>query len=323
MTHPERVLVIKLSALGDMILALPALARIRRAHPAAHITLLTTPPYEALAGACPWVDAVETDGRPRTAGAFLALVARLRRARYHRIYDLQGNDRTNLYFQALRPFPPVWSGVAFGCALPHRNPGRMNLHTLERQGEQLRDAGIWPDAPTRPGEARSPDVGWMVARASAPASGGAALAVIVPGASARRPRKLWPADRYGALARELLARGFEVVALGGAQDARLAAVMRTEAPGVRDLTGRTDLFDVAALGARARLAIGNDTGPLHILAAAGAPTVALFSGDSDPALCAPRGRVRILRAKDLRDLETGPVLAAALDLLELGDGMTS
>ena len=61
--------------------------------------------------------------------------------------------------------------------------------------------------------------------------------------------------------------------------------------------------------------VSNDTGPAHLLAAAGAPTLALFSGESDPALCAPRGaQVRVLRRERLSDLDAGVVLAAALAL---------
>jgi ADP-heptose:LPS heptosyltransferase len=55
------------------------------------------------------------------------------------------------------------------------------------------------------------------------------------------------------------------------------------------MTGQTDLIAVAAISARARLAVGNDTGPMHLAAAMGCPCLVLFSGDSDPALTAPRG----------------------------------
>jgi hypothetical protein len=60
----ERILVIKLSALGDFVLALAAMKKIRQAHPKAHISLLTTPPFEGLAKASPYFNAVFTDGRP-------------------------------------------------------------------------------------------------------------------------------------------------------------------------------------------------------------------------------------------------------------------
>ena len=65
-----------------------------------------------------------------------------------------------------------------------------------------------------------------------------------------------------------------------------------------DLTGKTSLQEIARLGAAAALAIGNDTGPTHLVAATQAPTVALFSANSDPALSAPRGRVTVLRSDE-------------------------
>jgi len=308
----ERVLVIKLSALGDVILAMAVFARIRAAHPAAHITLLTTPPYEDLMLASPWFDAVETDGRPRTLAGFFGLIGRLRRARFQRVYDLQSNDRTNLYFQALRPFPPVWSGTAFGCARPHRNPDRMRMHTLEREADQLRAAGIWPDAPIARGAAPGPDIAWLIGEHPSPGDQGSPLALLVPGASAGRPLKRWPAHAYGDLARALILRGYEVVIVGGETERDLGAEIAGHAPGARDLTAQTDFREVARLGARAHLAVGNDTGPLHLIAAAGAPTLALFSGESDPDLCAPRGRVAVLRESVLANLDPAIVIDKAL-----------
>jgi len=306
--------VIKLSALGDMILAFPAFARIRAAHPSAAITLLTTPPFEALARASPYFDAVDPGGRPRDLRGLARLALRLRRARFARVYDLQTVDRTNLYFQLLRPFPPAWSGTALGCALPHRNPARMSLHTLERQAEQLDHAGLTGPDGTRPSAAKTPDVGWLAAMAEPLDALPGRLALLVPGASPGRPRKRWPAERYGALASALGEAGFTVCVLGGEAEHGLCEAIARDAAGSHNLAGRTSLAQIARLGARAAVAIGNDTGPMHLVAAAGAPCVSLFSGDSDPALCAPRGRVAILRRPDLADLPTREVLAAALDI---------
>src|ERR1700761_2230819 len=98
----RRILVIKLSALGDFVLALAAMKRIRQAHPKAHITLLTTPPFEALAKASPYFNAVETDGRPEGFAQWMALRKRLRGAGYDRVYDLQTSSQTNRIFQVLR-----------------------------------------------------------------------------------------------------------------------------------------------------------------------------------------------------------------------------
>jgi len=312
-----KILVIKLSALGDFVLAFPAFERIRAAHPGAKITLLTTPPYESLAKSSPFFDKVETDGRPRGPAGWLALVLRLRRERFDRVYDLQNNDRTNLYFQALRPFPPAWSGVAAGASLPHSNRARMDMHALERQAEQLQAAGIWPDAPTRPLSAAPPDISWILAKA--PKARAAPIpprpvVLLIPGSSAHRPQKRWPIDHYGRLAKGLQAAGFDIVIVGALAESELAHAIQRHAPRARDLTGRTDFAQIAVLGARAALAVGNDTGPVHLIAAAGAPTIALFSSASDPALCGPRGHVTLFQAPDLADVPVETVLATAVAL---------
>ncbi len=314
----ERILVIKLSALGDFVLALAAMKKIREVHPKAHITLLTTPPFEGLAGSCPYFNAVETDGRPRGLAQWLALRRRLRAVRYDRVYDLQTSARSSRIFQVLRPGPPAWSGIAFGCSLPHRNRLRNHMHTLERQADQLMYAGVWPDAPTQPGQAPPPDLSWIIRQAEGERQTGGVkprpYAMLVPGGAAHRPEKRWPVEKYGELARILHARGFDIVVIGGPQEAALAHAIQRDVPGARDLTGRTDFARVAMLGARAALAIGNDTGPLHLAAAAGAPTVVLFSKASDPALSAPRGRVAVLQADDLSGLPVAEVSQAAASL---------
>lgn len=313
------MLVIKLGALGDFVLALAAMRRIRQAHPEAGITLLTTPPYAALGEASPYVDIVEADGRPKGLPAAVGMLNRIRRARYDRIYDLQTSSRSSFYFQLLRPDPPEWSGIAQGCSHPHRNPNRDSMHTLERQADQLRDAGIWPDAPTAPGSAPPPDLSWMAA-GDRPELRPAwfdldpPYALLVPGGSPHRLDKRWPAGRYARLAKRLADDGFGVGVIGGPAEADVVREIREGAAAVRDLTGKTDFAQIAALGARAALVVGNDTGPTHLAAAAGAPTLALFSGASDPALCAPRGmRVRVLRRASLDDLSFETVVDSAIE----------
>ncbi|MDA0220648.1 MAG: ADP-heptose--LPS heptosyltransferase, partial [Proteobacteria bacterium] len=87
--------------------------------------------------------------------------------------------------------------------------------------------------------------------------------------------------------------------------------------GVIDLAGRTSFAQIAALGRGARLAVGNDTGPMHLIATAGCPSVVLFSGASDPALTAPRGpRVQVVRRHELADLAVDEVAHAARRMLE-------
>lgn len=311
----KKILVLKFGALGDFVQALAVAKRIRLAHPNAHITLLTTPPFEALAKASPYFDAVETDGRPRKFGQWLAMVRRVRRARYDRVYDLQTSNRSGMLFQVLRPFPPQWSGIARGCDLPHRNPDRNIMHTLERQADQLKDAGIWPDAPVTPGSAPPADLSWIIDSVPDPRPAGSKpYALFVPGGSAHRLDKRWPTEFYAELAALLVAQGLDVIVLGGPEESALAQTIQAKAS-VEDLTGRTSFSQIAALGARAALAVGNDTGPTHLIAAAGAPTVALFSHASDPALCAPRGKVTVLRREFLDKLPVSEVAAACAALI--------
>jgi ADP-heptose:LPS heptosyltransferase len=309
-----KILVIKLAALGDVVQSFAALPRIRAAHPGAEITVLTTPLFADLFRLSPDVDNVETDGRPKGLRATLAMLRRMRAAHYDRVYDLQTSGRSSAYHLALWPRPPAWSGIAPGASHPHANPGRNAMHTLERQADQLKYAGIWPDAPIAPGTAPAPDLSFLLADTAperSPAHFGLAepFALLIPGASPHRPGKRWPVENYAGLATALQQRGLQVGVVGGPAEALLASMIEAETPGVIDLTGRTDFAALASLGARAAVVVGNDTGPTHLIAATGAPTIALFSNESDPALCAPRGRqVEVLREGRLDELPLAKVI---------------
>jgi ADP-heptose:LPS heptosyltransferase len=180
------------------------------------------------------------------------------------------------------------------------------MHTIERQAEQLALAGIGHVAPT--------DVSWLTAdvdRFALPAP----YVLLSPGASQGHAEKRWPAERYAALARDLAARGVTPVILGTATEADAAATILAACPAARSLIGQTSLADIAALARGAAGAVGNDTGPMHLIAAAGCPTVVLFGPASDPALAAPRGpAVTVIRRPDLAALDPTEV-AAALNLV--------
>jgi ADP-heptose:LPS heptosyltransferase len=295
-----RLLVIKLAALGDFAQAFGPFAAIRAHHPSARITLLTTRPFAPLARLSPWFDEVWEDGRPDWTDlpAVLRLARRLRAARFDRVYDLQTSSRSSRYrwFVGRRA---EWSGIASGASHPHANPARDAMHTVDRQRDQLRMAGItaFPE----------PDLGWLDADLSRFGLPGR-FALLVPGASPGRPAKRWPEDRFAALAAGL---DLPCAVLGGPAEAPLAAAILAAAPGAIDLAGRTSFADIAALGRSAAFCVGNDTGPTHLLAAVGCPTLALFGDDSDPALCAPRGgRVAVLRHRPLTALPIEAVRAA-------------
>jgi ADP-heptose:LPS heptosyltransferase len=135
--------------------------------------------------------------------------------------------------------------------------------------------------------------------------------LLVPGGAAHRPAKRWPADRYAELAGHLAEKGLPPVILGGPDEQAAVAAILDVCPDAVSLLGRTTLFDIAGAARRAAGAIGNDTGPMHIAAAVGCPSLVLFSDASDPALCGQRGPdVAILRRADLRDLPVEEVEAA-------------
>jgi len=99
--------------------------------------------------------------------------------------------------------------------------------------------------------------------------------------------------------------------LGVAAEGPLTGRIRELCPAAIDIAGRTGFADIAALARNAACALGNDTGPMHLIAATGCPSVVLFSAESDPALCAPRGpRVTALRRDPLAGLDPGDVLGA-------------
>ncbi|MFT8722184.1 MAG: glycosyltransferase family 9 protein [Acetobacter malorum] len=298
----RRILVIRLGALGDFVQSFGPFQAIRAAHPTAHITLLTTSPFVELARLSPWFDAVEVDQRPSWGNlpALLALRQQLRG--YDRVYDLQTSSRTARYY-VLAGCPKTWCGHVGHAPLVHANPRRNDMHTRTRQRDQLLGAGI-ADVPL-------PDVSWL-ARLGPHLD--APYGLIVPGASPHRPAKRWPVRRYAELATRFESRGLYPVVVGSGADKPLAEAIRQVCPQAMDLTGQTTLPELAGLAARAQVAVGNDTGPMHLAAIMGCPSVVLFSADSNPALTAPLGRVPeqvcVLSVRDLATLSVNRVAAA-------------
>jgi ADP-heptose:LPS heptosyltransferase len=304
----KRILVIKLGALGDFCLAFGAFAAIRAAQEDAEIALLTTAPFAPLAARAPWFDRIAVDRR--APWWELGEVWRLRRQLrgFDFVYDLQTSARSASYFW-LAGRPP-WSGVARGASHPHANPARNRMHTLERQREQLAMAGIREFPP--------PDLAWLAAGGGGEFDLPEPYALLVPGAAAHRPAKRWPAERFAALARHLAASGLAPVLIGAASERALGVAIRGAAPEAIDLIGRTELADLGPLAASAALAVGNDTGPMHLIAALGRPVLVLFSAASDPALTAPRSPLGspggapavVLALENLAELSLERVVAA-------------
>jgi len=296
-----RILVIKLGALGDFVQALGPAAAIRAHHGDAEITLLTTAPYLELARAAPYFDRVWVDERP---GFFaplglLQLRRRLREGHFDRVYDLQTSTRSSFYHLLIGR--AQWSGIARGASHRHGGAARDRMHTLDRQAEQLRLAGIT--------SVPAPDIAWA-ARDIAHFGPSGRLLLLVPGGAPHRPEKRWPVDHFAALAVLASRRRMTPVVIGGTAEATLGAVIAERCSTARDLTGRTSFGEIVGLARMAQHAVGNDTGPMHLIAAAGCASTVLYSAASDPALTAPRGAaVTILRRATLDSLAVEEVAA--------------
>lgn len=320
----ERILIIKHGALGDIILATGPMKAIRAHHPHAHIVLLTTRPYAAMMAQAPFVDEVWIDPKPRAwqLGLLIKLVNAFNQPRFDWVYDLQTSERSTRYFKLFIPPKPNFSGLAKGASHRHHTPERTNLHTIDRQKQQLSIAGI-DDVP-------APDVSWLgddltifpspypsplgegSERPALAGEGQDKLILFVAGGSAHRPEKRWPAERYAELAKRLIERGYKIALIGTSAEVELLQIIHSSDHQIINLCNQTNFAQIATLARRATYAVGNDTGPMHIIAASGCPSTVIFNTTaSNPALCAPRGEhVKVVKAADMAEISVDAILSA-------------
>lgn len=346
----RRVLVIKLGALGDFIQALGAMKVVRATHRSARITLLTTEPFEAFAKACPYFDIVESDGRPRDLRGQTDLIRRLRSAGYDMVYDFQNNDRTARYYAAMGGKRPLWSGAAQGASHRHRNPNRAMMHNFDRLSEQLIHAGLGPKPPGDPsgwivGQDLTPSLDWIRPAFRDPPRFQPEFfnlygpyMLLIPGSSADHPEKRWPVKNFVEIARWVADAEITPVVVGGRDEGDIGNQIMKAEPRAKSIVGRTDLFQLATLSQRALIAVGGDTGPMHLAAAARAPGVCLFAQEWNEQLAedlttvwnpqtrlgraAPRGGPMIvLHATALEDISVNDVKRAAIGMGVLPAGI--
>ncbi len=283
MSNDDHILIIKHGALGDVVLAQGPFQAIAAHHKGAKITLLTTAGFEDFLSSCELFDEVIVDTRPKFWNLFAIIRLRkfLRSGHFTRVYDLQTSTRSSSYFKFFASYArPEWSGIVKHGSHLHDTEHRNKLHTLERQREQLELAGItaFPEV----------DYSWAYTDISQ-FNLNQRFAVLVPGGSAHRPEKRWPAESYYRLAVRILDQGLQPVLVGGNAEADVLDNIKSKCPEAVNLMGQTDLRQIATLGSQAEMAIGNDTGPMHLLAANGCPSLTLFSSASTPQRSRPRG----------------------------------
>ena len=267
----KNILVIKLGALGDVILFLPQLAHILEAHAADRVTLLTAPEYAELVAGFPRLHVACF--RRRGVREMSRVLAWLLGRQFDVVYDLQGSLRSRVMTLVTQAQKRV--GPASGIAYTH-NPaaGHAAGHAFERFNGVLLAGGIGAAAPVfrmpwlQQGH-RAVDV-WLQDHGLQ----GKPLALLHAGASLRWASKRWAEEHYRELATVLAARGIEVVWIGAMAEQELNR--RLSAAAGIDATGQFDYCELAALAGHALFAITSDSGPMHVLSTANLPVYAFF-----------------------------------------------
>ncbi len=291
-----RILIVKLSSLGDVIHALPTLEALRSLYPEGHITWLVEEPHAPVLAAHPALDAVWPVPRLRPGkGRFLPdlrdslkLVRRVRGQPFDLVIDLQGLLKSAVWVALSRS--PRKLGydrtreLSYLALTERLAPYDPEAHAIWRYLNVARSLGAPAEAPRFGlGFPWPEDLSHLL-----PLEADQPLAVLHPGA--RWPTKLWPATHWARLA-DWLARdkGFRVVITGSPGDRAQAEeiVALSETPPL-NLAGRTSLAELAAVLKQARVAVTTDTGPMHLAAALGTPVTALF-GPTAPWRTGPFG----------------------------------
>tara|TARA_R110000868_G_scaffold218576_2_gene469084 strand:+ start:13661 stop:14572 length:912 start_codon:yes stop_codon:yes gene_type:complete len=301
----EKILVIKLGALGDFVQATGAFSAIRQHHADAEITLLTTKGMMPFAKDNPNFDKIHIDTRQKLYNlSYLKRLMGMLRG-YDMVYDLQTNDRTNFayYFLAGRP---AWCGIAPCCTYKQVNPLRGQMHTLDRLADQLKVAGVENmDAPNLLYAAK--DSAEIVREYGLDLS---KLILLVPGGSAHRPEKRW--SYFAELSDALMAKGYQTVLVGAGAEESLLNEIEKKCAAI-NLCNKTSIGELIDLSSKAAFVIGNDTGPTHIAVASGAKGAVLFGSASNPKRCAPRGEgVHIFHKTDIDAITTQEIVGKVL-----------
>jgi heptosyltransferase-1 len=284
--NAERIVVIKPSALGDIIHSLPVLTALRRRYPHAHLTWVVNQVYAPLLyghrdldDVLPFDRRASHRGLKTAARSWLNFLGELRRRRFDLAIDLQGLFRTAVMMAATGAKRRVGLSTAReGATWTYTDVVAVAdfnaLHAVERCWRIAEAFGVG-DAPKEfhlpiSDEARR----WAEA-----ATRGFPRPWLMLGPGARWMTKRWPPEHFAALARRAWdVFGGTVFFVGGAEETAAALAVRRRLSGPScDFTGRTALPQLAALLERADVLLANDTGPLHLAAALGRPVVAPYT----------------------------------------------
>ena len=338
-THDfHRILLIKLSAVGDVIHTIPVLHKLRRRYPKARIDWLLRPQIAELIGHHPAVSNVllfaprASERRARAGWPVVRqladLVGDMRAARYDLTIDLQGQIRTALLTLASgasvrigfdrprrevweatpRKLPPEayrhgWKGAREGSWIAYTHPIRiatLDMHAVDRY-LRVGDLLGFDDAAADFSFVIPPTAEFRADEMlgqSGIPESDRGSGLVVLAPGTMWETKHWRVEGFAAVARHFLRRGRAVVLIGSRSDRQVCADIAAAAPGAIDLAGRTLLSELAAIVRRAALCITNDSGPMHLAVALKRPVVSIF-GPSDALWIGPYGRADAVIRADL------------------------
>jgi heptosyltransferase-1 len=321
----RRILLIKLSAVGDVVHTVPVLNKLRRRYPRARIDWVMTPPIAELLRHHPAISNVLLFARDQwlAPSSGLRLAAALKSHDYDLVVDMHGQLRTALLTLATaapvrigfdrprarvwsasdRTFPiqarkHAWKGAREGSwlAYTHHIPvPTLDMHAVDRYlgiGPMLgldQDApDFWFPIPPAASERVAGLVDAKIARS-------AGLLTLAPGTIWETKR--WRREGFAELARHFMRRGFTVVLTGSPRERDICEAVASAAPGSVNIAGETTLSELAALISRSILCVTNDSGPMHLAVALGRPVVSIF-GPTDELWIGPYRRAdAVVRAR--------------------------
>jgi ADP-heptose:LPS heptosyltransferase len=295
----NNILVIKHGAFGDVVLAGAAMEAIKNYHKNDYIICLTTKPFKIILKESPWFDMVVLDTKPKwyNIKGWKSLKSFFGKYKFKKVYDLQTSYRSNLYFFIFFYFKNIeWCGIAYGSSQRHNNPKRKLMHTIDRQKDQLKVAKIEYK--------HLPNWRWLgnnyENKSLIPNN---KFIILVTGAAKHRLNKKWAQSSYASLIERFSKIGMQSILIGGEDEfdniVNIISLVDKKTKKIPlNYAGMTSYKDIVYLSAYAQYAIGNDTGPIHLIATTGLSTIVLFGAASNPDLCAPKGKNTIILSKE-------------------------
>ncbi|MEE8359303.1 MAG: lipopolysaccharide heptosyltransferase II [Candidatus Omnitrophota bacterium] len=304
----QNILVIKTSALGDVILSIPSIRAIRAKYPRAIIKVLAGAESRQVFKGCPYIDEVivcDFKRRHKPLKAVLALSADLRRYNFDIVIDLQNNKRSHLIsFLTHAPLRYGYDNKKLSFLLNKKvkdtgeeiDPLTHQFRTLELAGikPENKYLELWPQEDEDEWADTFLANSWIDSKSRT-------LIGINPTASARWISKRWPVENVAALCDELGRRfNMRVLITGAKSDEAVAGKIKSIAKSKPIIaSGKTDILQLAALIKRCDLFITTDSATMHIASAVKTPFIALF-GPTEPERHVPvYSKHTILRAVDV------------------------